>query len=88
MTIAPWMLDLVLIGIAAEFALIAYLLVRSGYRPWAGPVLWFLISGALLMWAVRLALAGDGHPLIGAALALSLVTHLACLWTAWRLLRR
>lgn len=88
MTLAPWMFDIVLLGVAAEFVLVTYLLVRSGHRPWAVPVLWFLVSGALLMAAVRFAVSGAGHPLIAGILMVSLLTHLACLWTAWRLVRK
>ena len=38
MTLESWMFDLVLAGVAAEFALLAFLLVRSGNRAWAWPL--------------------------------------------------
>ena len=87
MTLESWMFDLVLAGVAAEFALLAFLLARSGHRAWAWPLFWFLASGGLLMAAVRGALSGLPHAVIGGVLFVSLLTHLACLWTAWKLVR-
>jgi len=87
MTLESWMFDLVLAGVAAEFALLAFLLARSGNRAWAWPLFWFLASGGLLMAAVRGALSGLPHAVIGGVLFVSLLTHLACLWTAWKLVR-
>jgi hypothetical protein len=88
MTLESWMFDLVLASVAAEFALLAFLLARSGNRAWAWPLFWFLASGGLLMVAVRGALSGLPHAVIGGVLFVSLLTHLACLWTAWKLVRR
>lgn len=87
MTLEPWMFDLVLVAVAAEFALLAFLLARSGHPPWAWPLLWFLISGALLMAAVRSVVAEAPDMVVASVLLVSLLTHLACLWTAWRLVR-
>ncbi len=87
MILKAWMFDLVLAGVAAEFALLTFLLVRSGQRAWAWPLFWFLVSGGLLMAAVRSALDGMPHMVIGGVLFISLLTHLACLWTAWKLVR-
>jgi hypothetical protein len=87
MTLEPWMFDLVLIGVAGEFALLALLLARRGHRPWAWPLMWFLISGALLMAAVRSALSEAPDGMVGGVLFASLLTHGACLWSAWRLVR-
>ena len=88
MTLEPWMFDLVLLGVAAEFALLAALLARKGHRPWAVPLFWFLVSGALLRAAVRFAIADADDRLTGSLLMISLLTHLACLWSAWRLVKR
>ena len=52
------------------------------------PLFWFLMSGALLMIATRSALSGVSDVLIGAILFVSLLTHLACLWSAWQIIRR
>ncbi len=87
MTLEPWMFDLVLLGVAAELALLAFLLVRSGHRAWAWPLMWFLISGALLMAAVRSAISEAPDVVVGGVLMASLVTHLACLWSGWRIIR-
>lgn len=87
MQLETWMFDLVLLGVAAELVLIVFLLRRAGHGRWIWPVFWFLVSGALLMTAVRLGISGGAHLTIGGALFASLLTHLACLWTAWRLVR-
>ena len=81
------MFDLVLIGVAGEFALLALLLARRGHLPWAWPLMWFLISCALLMAAVRNALSEAPDVIVGGVLFASLLTHAACLWSAWRLVR-
>ncbi|MFN4225892.1 MAG: hypothetical protein ACK4HR_06200 [Hyphomonas sp.] len=88
MLLERWMFDLVILGIAAEGLLIRGLLRRSGAGAWARPALWFLVSGALLMLAVRSAITGAAHSVISGLLAASLVTHLACLRTAWTLIRK
>ena len=79
MTLAPWMLDLVIIGIGAEFALLAYLLARLKLSSWTAPLGWFLISGALLIGALRLSLSGAAGAMIALPLAASLVTHIMML---------
>jgi hypothetical protein len=81
------MFDLVLIGVAGEFGLLAFLLARSGHRPWAWPLMWFLISGALLMAAVRSVVAEAPDMVVAGVLLVSLLTHAACLRSAWRLVR-
>ena len=58
-----------------------------GLLPWAWPLMWFLISGALLMAAVRNALSEAPDGIVGGVLFASLLTHAACLWSAWRLVR-
>lgn len=87
MTLEPWMFDLVLTGVAAEFAVLAFLLWRSGHRAWAAPLFWFLASGALLIGAARSAVSDAQGPVAPGLLLVSLLTHSACLWTAWRLVR-
>lgn len=88
MELKPWMFDVVLIGVAAEFLLLTFLLARNSHRAWVWPLFWFLMSGALLMTATRSALSGVSDVLIGAILFVSLLTHLACLWSAWQIIRR
>ncbi|MEM7766553.1 MAG: hypothetical protein AAF253_03590, partial [Pseudomonadota bacterium] len=76
MTITPWMIDAILVGIAVEFGVGAVWLRRL-QRPGLVPAFgWFLLSGAALMLALRIVLAGDGGDgLIAAALLASLISH-------------
>lgn len=85
--LSPIAFDVILAGIAAEFGVLAWLLRGKGQRRWILPLFWFLLSGALLMLAVRGALAGTGLASIAAPLIVSLLTHVACLWTASRAMR-
>jgi len=62
MALTPWMLDLILAGIAVEAALGTALLVRFRRRWLVRPFLWFLLSGAALMAALRTVLAAAGEP--------------------------
>jgi hypothetical protein len=87
MRLEPWMFDLVLLGVAGEGVLIWTLLRRTRQKAWIRPVAWFLVSGALLMAAVRGVIAGLPHAAIAGILFASLLTHLACLYSAWRLIR-
>lgn len=87
MRLEPWMFDLVLLGIAAEALILSIGLRRAEAGRWAAPLFWFLVSGALLMASVRSAIASAPHELIAGLLLLSLLTHLACLWNAWRIIR-
>lgn len=80
--ITPWMIDLVLAGIAAEAVLISALLVRAGRTDWLAPLLWFLASGALLMLALRLALSGLTGPILTLPLLTSLITHIMVIVSA------
>lgn len=82
--LSPVVFDVILAGIAAEFGVLAWLLRRVGRGRWIPPVFWFLLSGALLMLAVRGALAEAELAAIAIPLIVSLLTHVACLWTAWR----
>jgi hypothetical protein len=87
MRLEPWMFDIVLLGIAAEALILSIGLRRAKAERWAAPLIWFLMSGALLMASVRCAIASVPHELIAGLLLLSLLTHLACLWSAWRIIR-
>lgn len=88
MILAPWMLDLVIAGIAAEFALLAFLLARAGHGRWMIPLGWFLLSGALLIGALRLSLANAAPGLIALPLAASLFTHVLMLRAAWTRIKK
>lgn len=89
MALTPWMLDLILAGIAVEGALGTALLVRFGRRRLVRPFLWFLLSGAALMAALRTVLAAGGHPVplmgpVPALLLASLLGHLLAIGGALR----
>lgn len=88
MTITPGLIDLVILAVGGEFLLIAWLLRRAGAQAWIAPAFWFLASGALLMGALRLAIAGSGGGLIALPLLGSLVTHLLTLNSAWRPIKK
>jgi hypothetical protein len=88
MTIAPWMLDAVFVAVGAEFVVLALVLRRQGAQRWLPALFWFLASGALLMLAVRNALSGTSGLSIAGLLLASLVTHLACLLSAWRAIEK
>lgn len=86
--IAPWMIDLIIAGMAAEFILIAAGLAYAGQRAWIGPVVWFLASGALLLLAVRFALAGQESAYIGTALIAAFATHILLLVAVWHRIKK
>ncbi|MFN7056303.1 hypothetical protein [Hyphomonas sp.] len=82
--LAPWMLDLVMLGVAAEFAALAWILYRLRRGRWIAPLGWFLLSGALLIGALRLSLSGAAGEVIALPLAASLVTHILMLRAVWK----
>lgn len=88
MTITPGLIDLIILAVGGEFVLIAWLLRRAGAQLWILPAFWFLASGALLMGALRLALAGSDGALIALPLVGSLFTHLLLLHSAWRRIKK
>lgn len=88
MTLSPWMLDAVSVGIILEFLLLAYLLQRLGAARWILPLFWFLLSGLLLMQSVRAALADSPLEILASLLVASLFTHLAFLRSGWARIRK
>lgn len=87
MPVEPWMIDLILAGIAVEFVAGAYLFRRSGRPHLIAPFGWFLVSGGALMMAVRMALTGVAGPALAAAMLVSLVTHILSLLGIYRIVR-
>jgi hypothetical protein len=87
MMLAPWMLDLVMLAVAAEFAGLAWLLYRLRRARWIAPLGWFLLSGALLIGALRLSLSGAPGELTALPLAASFFTHGLMLRAVWMLIR-
>lgn len=88
MTITPAHIDLIILAVGGEFLLLAWLLLRAGARSWILPAFWFLASGALLMGALRLALAGSSGGVIALPLLGSLVTHLLLIHAAWQRIKK
>lgn len=82
--ISPWMIDLVIAGIAFELVVLVILLRQRHQSRWSIPLFWFLLSGALLMVAIRLAVSGEAATGLAAALIASFVTHALFLVTAWQ----
>lgn len=82
--ISPWVLDLILIGVAAEFAILYVLLKTYNAGFLIQPLFFFLLSGAFLLFAVRLMLSSVDLMWIGATLFAALVSHLLLLSWAVR----
>lgn len=79
-----WMIDIVLVGVAAEFAVLAWLAARHGMQHLVLPLFLFLASGTALMVALRFSLAPDQHALIPLALFSALFLHAACIAVGYR----
>ena len=85
MHFGPTLIDLVLGLIVVEFALITIWLARRGRLRFLPAVGCFLLSGALVMAALRVSLPETGSsPLIPALIALSFPVHIAALVLTWR----
>lgn len=76
--------DLVLVLMALEGALLVWYRRRSGRGVPVGEALAFLVSGAFLLLALRAALAGAAWEWVAAPLAGAGVAHLADLRLRWR----
>ena len=76
--------DLILALVAVELVLLAAIHRRTGRGVAPGALLPTLLSGALLLLALRCALAGAEWPWIGACLLGALLAHGADLRQRWR----
>lgn len=76
--------DLVLVLVALEAALLVWHRRRSGRGVPAAEALAFLLSGAFLLLALRAALAGASWEWVAAPLAGAGVAHLVDLRLRWR----
>ncbi len=86
--ITPQTLNVAFAMIAGEALFGTWLLNRFRRPQLILPLLLFLISGALLMLGLRLALATpDSAQLIGLCLTGALITHIACLAALWQALK-
>ncbi len=70
--------------ILGEYLILVRWLDAKGRRDLAGPLGWFLASGFFLFCAIFLAVTGRPAWSVYVPLAGALVSHLACLWTAWK----
>jgi hypothetical protein len=77
-------IDLILLMVAAEAALLAWLGRRSGRASLFADVAPTLVSGALLLLTVRAALAGAWWGWIALILTLALLSHGVDLFLRWR----
>jgi hypothetical protein len=76
--------ELILLLMLAEAAVLAFLRARRGLGPGVLPLLPNLLAGAFLLLALRAALRSDDVPLIAGWLLLGLFAHLADLAIRWR----
>lgn len=83
-TQAVSLVDLVLVLVALEAAVIVWWHRAPDRRADGLRLLVTLCAGAILMLAVRLALSGTAPPVILALLAAAGLAHLADLWLRWR----
>jgi hypothetical protein len=88
MIITPDLIDLIILAVGGEFLIIALLLRRAGASDWILPAFWFLASGALLMTALRLALAGGESGMTALPLLGSLFTHLFLILSVWTRIKK
>jgi hypothetical protein len=88
MIITPSLIDVIILAVGGEFLIIALLLRRAGMVDWILPAFWFLASGALLMTALRLALAGSESGMIALPLLGSLFTHLFLIFSVWTRIKK
>ncbi len=84
MTITPALLDLVVAGVVLEAVALGLLAARSGKLWLALPLALFLAAGGALLFAVRLAVAGAGDAVLGAALTAGFAAHAACLFLLFK----
>lgn len=90
MTLDPLLLDAILMLIVIEFLGLSAWLSRRDAKHLIAPLACFLLSGALLITALRLSLPESGGVplLILVLLSLSFPAHIAALWLGWRAIRK
>lgn len=89
MTISPHLIDAILGLIGVEALGLSIWLYRARGSRLVPALICFLVSGALLMLALRFSLSGtDQDLLILACITLSLPIHIAALVLAWRAVQR
>jgi chromate transport protein ChrA len=89
MPLNPTIIDLILILIGIEFLGFLIGLARIGRRDLLPALACFLLSGAVIMLALRFALMDEVNPAwVLGLLGLSFPLHILTLVLAWRLTRR
>ncbi len=83
--VTPNLIDLILVGVALEFLLLAVWLSRRSAAPWIWPLFLYLGSGAALMIALRSALTDAEPRWIALPLATSFFAHGGSLFAVLRL---
>jgi hypothetical protein len=83
--ITPSLIDLILVGVAAEFVALAAWLARRSAARWIWPLALYLGSGAALMLALRAALASADAQWIALPLAASFFAHAGSLLAVLRI---
>jgi hypothetical protein len=80
-----WIATATPVLILGEYLILARWLGARGRPELAAPLAWFLASGFFLFSALFLALTDRPAWSLYIPLAGALASHLACLWTAWKL---
>ena len=76
--------DLILVLMVVEAALLAVFRYRTGRKPALGHFIGSLLAGAFLLLALRVALTDGSWRLIAALLGAALMSHLLDLSSRWR----
>jgi|GEM_PF-5337605 len=84
--LTPWMIDAILLLVVVEFFVFRALLIKADARKFIAPLLFFLLSGALLLVALRLTMTGAQPLLAPLALLLAGLAHLATIRAAAKLM--
>ena len=88
MTLSPHLIDAILALIGIEVLVLSAWLVRARASRLVPALICFLVSGALLMLALRLSLSSPDHGLlILVCITLSLPAHIGALVLVWRALK-
>lgn len=82
--ITPAVIDVILLGVLAEWLMLRRSLAAGPARDWRKPLAFYLGSGAMLLLAVRFALAGPDRRFVALALSASFVLHVASLGAMWK----
>ena len=79
-----WIATATPVLILGEYLILARWLGARGRNDLIAPLAWFLASGFFLFSAIFLSLTDRPNWSVYVPLAGALVSHLACLWTAWK----